>query len=164
MVDDPMKAHDSRIHCCIGEANRVEILFAQGDINVQAKLDTVIQSGGFAASVVGQRLLAVGVGASGAVTWISVMGARVVVASIVISMRPPHNARCPRCSAHMSPRQSKVGMGHRVEPPHIERDPSDRGEPPHAGCDPKWHPWQGIWGGLTDWRRPEGRTWGPGHP
>ena len=28
-------------------------------------------------------------------------------------------------------------MGHRVEPPHVERDRSDRGEPPHAGCDPK---------------------------
>jgi hypothetical protein len=89
MADDPMKAHDSRTHCCIGEANGVEIVFAQGDVNVQAKLATVIQSGGFAASVVGQRLLAVRVKAGGAKIWISVMGARVAVGPIVISTRPP---------------------------------------------------------------------------
>ena len=67
----------------------MEIVFAQGDVNVQAKLATVIQSGGFTVSIIGQRLLAVGVEAGGAGTWIFVMGARVVVGPTVIGKHPP---------------------------------------------------------------------------
>ncbi len=84
-----MDAHEFGIHSCIGEANRVEIFLAQGDVTIQAILATVIQSGRLAASIIGQRCRVVGVGSGGAGAWKSVMRARVGVGPIVIGTSPP---------------------------------------------------------------------------